>query len=95
MLGVAFLNTPDAVAAAESAIASSQLIISLDDNSCIDETDIGTHSLMKSNGQTNKSAKATSEKSQRGKLMGSDGLIVGPRPKPIENYIENLLNPFY
>ncbi|KAL8262914.1 hypothetical protein R6Q59_024263 [Mikania micrantha] len=64
MLGVAFLNTPEAVAAAESAIASSQPIISLDDDSCIDE------------------------KSQRGKLMGSDGLIVGPRPKPNENYIE-------
>ncbi|KAL8262908.1 hypothetical protein R6Q59_024257 [Mikania micrantha] len=80
MLGVADLNTPEAIAAAESAIASSQPIISLDvassesesednhdDDSCIDETNKGTHSPIKSNGQINKSAKAISEKSQQGK----------------------------
>ncbi|KAK9068691.1 hypothetical protein SSX86_012806 [Deinandra increscens subsp. villosa] len=82
MLGVADLNTPEAVAAAESAIVGSQPIISLDasssesesedssdDDSCSDETNKGSRHPLKSNGQTrnDKSTNATSENSQKRK----------------------------
>ncbi|KAI3743157.1 hypothetical protein L1987_60862 [Smallanthus sonchifolius] len=82
MLGVADLNTPEAVAAAESAIVGSQPIISLDanssesesedssdDDSCSDETNKATRSPMKSNGQTrsDKSTNAMSENGQKRK----------------------------
>ncbi|KAF5783528.1 hypothetical protein HanXRQr2_Chr11g0508981 [Helianthus annuus] len=82
MLGVADLNTPEAVAAAESAIVGSQPIISLDasssdsesedssdDDSCNDETNKASDSRMKSNGQTlgGKSTNAISENGQKRK----------------------------
>ncbi|XP_076895162.1 uncharacterized protein LOC143547684 [Bidens hawaiensis] len=80
MLGVADLNTPEAVAAAESAITGSQPIVSLDasssesesedssdDDSCNDETSKTIRSSVKSNGQTasDKSANAMSENGQK------------------------------
>ncbi|KAJ0876605.1 hypothetical protein HanPSC8_Chr11g0490351 [Helianthus annuus] len=82
MLGVADLNTPEAVAAAESAIVGSQPIISLDasssesesedssdDDSCNDETNKASDSRMKSNGQTlgDKLTNAVSENGQKRK----------------------------
>ncbi|KAK1426347.1 hypothetical protein QVD17_15018 [Tagetes erecta] len=81
MLGVAELNTPEAVAAAESAIHGSQPIISLDassseseseddsDDSSSDETNKTTRSPTKSNGQTlsEKSTSAMSENVQKRK----------------------------
>lgn len=86
MLGVADLNTPEAVAAAESAIVGSQPVISLDDSSsesesednsdddsCSDsdindETNKGTHSPIKSKGQTfDGETNAVSENSQKRK----------------------------
>ncbi|KAJ0735638.1 hypothetical protein HanPI659440_Chr11g0434351 [Helianthus annuus] len=83
MLGVADLNTPEAVAAAESAIVGSQPIISLDasssesesedssdDDSCSDETDKASGPSMKSNGQTlgDKSTNA-GQKRKRSKIV--------------------------
>ncbi|XP_076886961.1 uncharacterized protein LOC143536973 [Bidens hawaiensis] len=76
MLGVADLNTPEAVAAAESAIVGSQPIISLDasssesesEDSSDDETCKTGHSV-KSNGQTvgDKSTNAKSDNSPKRK----------------------------
>ncbi|XP_076917976.1 uncharacterized protein LOC143578203 [Bidens hawaiensis] len=77
MLGVADLNTPEAVAAAESAIVGSQPIISLDasssesesEDSSDDETDKTTRSPVKSDGQTvgNKLPNAKAENGQKRK----------------------------